>query len=83
MYRRFNPEKLPELDNILEKYRGAESDLYQALVDKYVGPQEDDEESGDEGAPPPPQQQHGPPPAVAAHSQVIDMGELRLEADFE
>jgi len=35
-YQRFNPDKLPELDKILAKYRGGEAALYQALVEKYV-----------------------------------------------
>lgn len=37
MYQFFNPEKLSELDTILDKYRGGEGDLYQALCDKYNG----------------------------------------------
>eukprot|EP00929_Paragymnodinium_shiwhaense_P015651 TRINITY_DN12374_c0_g1_i6.p1 TRINITY_DN12374_c0_g1~~TRINITY_DN12374_c0_g1_i6.p1 ORF type:complete len:544 (+),score=110.93 TRINITY_DN12374_c0_g1_i6:171-1802(+) len=40
MYERFNPQKLPELDDILAKYRGAEAELYEALRDKYVGRQD-------------------------------------------
>lgn len=36
MYRRFNPEKLQDLDNILAKYRGSEPVLYQALCEKYM-----------------------------------------------
>mmetsp|Transcript_79397 Transcript_79397/g.200597 ORF Transcript_79397/g.200597 Transcript_79397/m.200597 type:complete len:501 (-) Transcript_79397:7-1509(-) len=35
MYQRYNPEKLQELDRILEKYRGREEELYHALREKY------------------------------------------------
>eukprot|EP00747_Dinoflagellata_sp_TGD_P186068 gnl/TRDRNA2_/TRDRNA2_42909_c0_seq1.p1 gnl/TRDRNA2_/TRDRNA2_42909_c0~~gnl/TRDRNA2_/TRDRNA2_42909_c0_seq1.p1 ORF type:complete len:364 (+),score=53.58 gnl/TRDRNA2_/TRDRNA2_42909_c0_seq1:94-1092(+) len=36
MYQRFNPDKLLELEAILKKYRGSETSLYQALIDKYI-----------------------------------------------
>lgn len=36
MYQRYNVEKLPELDKILLKYKGCESDLYWALIAKYA-----------------------------------------------
>eukprot|EP00971_Amphidinium_carterae_P043950 864799-Amphidinium_carterae.2 len=36
MYRRFNPEKLKEIDILLDKYRDNEAELYQALCDKYI-----------------------------------------------
>lgn len=35
MYQRFHPEKLKELDRILDKYSGREADLYHALREKY------------------------------------------------
>merc|ERR1712060_556335 len=37
LYRRFNADKLKEIDRILEKYSGAENELLQALKEKYVG----------------------------------------------
>eukprot|EP00929_Paragymnodinium_shiwhaense_P015657 TRINITY_DN12374_c0_g3_i1.p1 TRINITY_DN12374_c0_g3~~TRINITY_DN12374_c0_g3_i1.p1 ORF type:complete len:337 (+),score=55.59 TRINITY_DN12374_c0_g3_i1:147-1157(+) len=80
MYRRFNPDKLPELDDILAKYRGAEADLYQALCDKYVGPQDDEEESAEEDVyKERPASQAAAAAAAAPQAQVIDMGELRLD----
>lgn len=36
MYRRFNPEKLKDLDQIFDKYRGGEEQLYKALCEKYA-----------------------------------------------
>ena len=35
LYTRFNPEKLPQLDGILAKYRGREQALLAALQGKY------------------------------------------------
>merc|ERR1712039_730634 len=40
MYQRFNPTKLPELEDILVKYRGREAELYRALCEKYGAPTE-------------------------------------------
>jgi len=37
MYQRFNPTKLPQLDSILEKYKGIEHKLLEALNAKYLG----------------------------------------------
>jgi len=35
IYAKYNPSKVPELDKIMAKYRGAEAVLYTALVKKY------------------------------------------------
>lgn len=56
MYRRFNPEKLAEMDRILEKYRGNEADLYAALLEKY------DQRAAPPGAQPGPALPSQPPP---------------------
>jgi len=37
MYQRFKPEKLPEFDTILKKYKGSEYELLQAMCTKYLG----------------------------------------------
>merc|ERR1712039_457124 len=37
MYQRFKPEKLPEFEAILKKYRGSEYELLQAMCSKYLG----------------------------------------------
>ena len=39
-YKRYNPDKLPSVDEVLVKYKGLEEDLFQALVNKY-GPEPD------------------------------------------
>jgi len=36
MYQNFNPSKLPQLDSILEKYKGSEFELLQAMCAKYL-----------------------------------------------
>lgn len=36
LYKQFNPDKLKDLDQILEKYRGGEEQLYRALCEKYM-----------------------------------------------
>lgn len=36
MYRRFNPDKLHNIDVLLAKYSGHEAQMYQALVNKYL-----------------------------------------------
>lgn len=49
-YKRYNPEKLDEVDTVLAKYKGKEAQLFNALVKKY-GPEpgdSDDEDDEDE-----------------------------------
>ena len=41
---RHNPSKLPQVDTLLEKYRGREAELYERIVDRYEG-------SGSDGSP--------------------------------
>jgi len=53
MYQRFRPEKLPEFESILKKYKGSEFDLLKAMCAKYF-------KSGTESAIPP------PPPSTPA-----------------
>lgn len=44
LYMRHNPSKLPQVDTLLEKYRGREAELYERIVDRYEG-------SGSDGSP--------------------------------
>lgn len=37
MYQRFKPEKLPEYEKIIKKYKGSEYELLQAMCSKYMG----------------------------------------------
>lgn len=37
MYQRYKPEKLPEFENIMKKYKGSEYDLLKAMMEKYLG----------------------------------------------
>lgn len=61
MYRRFNPEKLQELDHILEKYKDRESDLYYALREKYDVPTGPGHQAMHPGMPPMPWGWPAPP----------------------
>eukprot|EP00484_Ammonia_sp_Unknown_P020704 CAMPEP_0197022986 /NCGR_PEP_ID=MMETSP1384-20130603/3778_1 /TAXON_ID=29189 /ORGANISM="Ammonia sp." /LENGTH=238 /DNA_ID=CAMNT_0042451119 /DNA_START=24 /DNA_END=740 /DNA_ORIENTATION=+ len=38
LYEKYNPNKLDEIDEILEKYRGREKELFKAMHKKYVKP---------------------------------------------
>ncbi|KAJ0396143.1 hypothetical protein ATCC90586_008576 [Pythium insidiosum] len=47
MTKRYNPEKLGEVDTVLSKYKGKEAQLFNALVKKY-GPEPDDSDDDDD-----------------------------------
>jgi density-regulated protein DRP1 len=46
-YKRYNPEKVDDVDNVLAKYKGKEAQLFNALVKKY-GPEPDDSDEEDD-----------------------------------
>lgn len=78
LYQRHDPEKLPELEQILEKHRGGEAALYDALRSQYgvnvpaplLREEDDDFEEGRRLRPPP-----------APVPQVIEVGSLNFEAE--
>lgn len=37
MYQRYKPEKLPDFENIIKKYKGSEYELLKAMCSKYMG----------------------------------------------